>query len=81
MYTVFGKEGNEMKVNMELDLYELKILRKALSDLSYAIYCGKASRKWNYPEKMKDADALYERVCDTQKHLEELEGGNYLKQN
>ena len=48
-----------MNVNIDLSKDELMIVIKALSDMYYDIYCGKAPK--NYAEKEKQIDALFEK--------------------
>ena len=47
-------------VTISLTTDELKIVNKALSDLSYAIYRGRASK--SYKDKGEAVDAVYEKI-------------------
>ena len=51
-----------MTVNIELTLDELKLIKKAMSDLSYNTYRGTVSK--SYRDMGKPIDALYDKISD-----------------
>ena len=62
-----------MEININFTSGELIIVRKALSDLSYNIYCGKASAKWKAKEN--EVDELYDRIFKMYNELEAMNNG------
>lgn len=51
-----------MTVNIELTMDELKLVKKAMADLSYNTYLGKVSK--SYRDMGKPIDALYDKIAD-----------------